>query len=59
MADILALMEAGESKLSDGAVHGFMEMMEQSDPRKWTGANKMDIAIHHLIRGCVLKMTAS
>lgn len=55
MADILALMEAGESKLSDGAVHGFMEMMEQSDPRKWTGANKMDIAIHHLIRGCVLK----
>lgn len=39
----------------DGAVHGFMEMMEQSDPRKWTGANKMDIAIHHLIRGCVLK----
>lgn len=59
MADILALMEAGESKLSDGAVHGFMEMMEQSDPRKWTGANKMDIAIHHLIRGCVLKMTVS
>lgn len=55
MADILALMEVGESKLSDGAVQCFMEMMEQSDPRKWTGANKMDIAIHHLIRGCVLK----
>lgn len=55
MADILALMEAGENKLSAGVIKGLMEMMEQSDPRKWTGANKMDIAIHHLIRGCVLR----
>lgn len=55
MADILALMEAGETKLSQSVVKGLMEKMERSDPRKWTGANKMDIAIHHLIRGCVLK----
>lgn len=30
-------------------------MGERSDPRKWTSANKMDIAIHHLVRGCLLK----
>lgn len=55
MADILALMAAGESKLPASSVQGLMDMMSKSDPRKWTGANKMDIAIHHLIRGCVLK----
>lgn len=55
MADILALMEAGDKKLSQSIVNGLMEQMAQSDPRKWTGANKMDIAIHHLIRGCVLR----
>lgn len=55
MADILALLEAGESKPAPAVTRELMEMMEKSDPRKWTGANKMDIAIHHLIRGCVLK----
>lgn len=55
MADILALMEGGEKKLPQSVVSGLMKQMEESDPRKWTGANKMDIAIHHLIRGCVLK----
>lgn len=55
MADILALMEAGETKLSQSVIKGLMEQMERSDPRKWTGANKMDIAIHHLTRGCALR----
>lgn len=55
MADILVLMEGGEKKLSQSVVSGLMKQMEESDPRKWTGANKMDIAIHHLIRGCALK----
>lgn len=55
MADILALLEAGEQKPDESVLRGLMQMMEQSDPRKWTGANKQDIAMHHMIRGCVLK----
>lgn len=55
MADILALLQAGVQKPSDSVLRGLMDMMEQSDPRKWTGANKQDIAMHHILRGCVLK----
>ena len=55
MADILALLEAGEQKPAASVTRKLMEMMEQSDPRKWTGANKQDIAMHHILRGCVLK----
>ena len=54
-ADVLALMAVGETKLPDDVTKGLMEYMSGSDPRKWTGANKMDIASHHLIRGCVMK----
>lgn len=55
MADILALLEASPAKVHPSIPEGLMYMMEQSDPRKWTGANKQDIAMHHMIRGCVLK----
>ncbi|WP_373724707.1 polysaccharide lyase family 8 super-sandwich domain-containing protein [Bacteroides heparinolyticus] len=55
MADILALHEAAPVKVSPAIIQGLMEMMAKSDPRKWTGANKQDIAMHHMIRGCVLK----
>lgn len=55
MTDILALMAAGEQKLAPSVTGGLMEMMAKSDPRKWTGANKQDIAMHHMIRGCILK----
>lgn len=55
MAHILALMEAGAEKLSPETVRGIMTKKGNGDPRKWTGANKQDIAIHHLVRGCVLK----
>lgn len=55
-AELLALMDNGREKLPDEVVHPILEMMKQrSNPRKWTGANKMDIAVHHLIRGCLLK----
>ena len=55
MGNILALMEAGVERLPQKDVQALMQMMAESDPRKWTGANKMDIAAHHIIRGCVLK----
>lgn len=55
VADILALMAVGDSKLPDETTAELMNYMADSDPRKWTGANKMDIATHHLIRGCVMK----
>lgn len=55
-ASLLALMDAGGRKLTPECSAPIMQMMSlRSDPRKWTGANKMDIAIHHLVRGCLLK----
>ena len=55
-ASLLALMDAGQKKLPSEICTPILKAMnERSDPRKWTGANKMDIAIHHLIRGCILK----
>ena len=49
-------MDAGQKKLPSEIRMPILKAMgERSDPRKWTGANKMDIAIHHLIRGCLLK----
>ena len=55
LANILALMQAGVEKLSPQTIQAIMNKKGNSDPRKWTGANKQDVAIHHLIRGCVLK----
>lgn len=55
-ASLLALMNAGQKKLPAEITTPILKTMgERSNPRKWTGANKMDIAIHHLIRGCLLK----
>lgn len=55
-ASLLALMEASSQKLAPEIYEPiFLTMGKRSDPRKWTGANKMDIAIHHLVRGCLLK----
>ena len=55
-AELFALMDAGQQKLPADVLNPILTMMSQrSDPRKWTGANKMDIAIHHLTRGCLLK----
>lgn len=55
LANILALMEVSPEKLSPKTVDEIMTKKGNSDPRSWTGANKQDVAIHHLIRGCVLK----
>lgn len=55
MADILALLEGAPRRLKPVVVQPLIDMMAKSDPREWTGANKQDIAIHHLLRGCVLK----
>lgn len=55
-ASLFALMDAGYKKLSPEVCDPILKTMSQrSDPRKWTGANKMDIAIHHLTRGCLVK----
>ncbi|MBR5541001.1 MAG: DUF1573 domain-containing protein [Bacteroides sp.] len=55
LANILALMDASPVKFHPSIQEEQIHIMEQSDPRKWTGANKQDIALHHMIRGCVLK----
>ncbi|UYQ92090.1 polysaccharide lyase 8 family protein [Chitinophaga horti] len=30
-----------------------LQQMERGDPRKWTGANKLDIATHYIYRACL------
>ncbi len=55
MGDILALLEGAPQKPSATVLQGLMDMMAASDPREWTGANKQDISIHHIVRGCVMK----
>lgn len=55
LGDIFVLLAAGKQKLPDELQAGLYGMMAWPDPRKWTGANKQDIALHHLQRGCLLE----
>lgn len=55
MADILALLDGATQKPGAGVMEGIMNMMAASNPSDWTGANKQDIAIHHIVRGCYIK----
>ncbi len=55
LGEILILMDAGKQVLPEALTAGLTRKMERSDPRKWTGANKLDIAIHHMHRGCLLR----
>lgn len=55
LGNMLVLLESGEKQLPDDLQNGLFRMMAWPDPRKWTGANKQDIALHHLQRGCLLR----
>ena len=55
LADVLVLLSQGNKQLSKDLFNGLCMKLKQSDPFKWTGANKLDIAKHHLYRGCLLK----
>lgn len=55
LGDILLLMENAPTKLNTSLREILIQAMNRSNPKKWTGANKMDIAMHHLVRGCLLK----
>lgn len=55
LGNILVLLESGEKSLPDEIKTALFGMMAWPDPRKWTGANKLDIAQHHLQRGCLLQ----
>lgn len=55
LGDILVLLSAGQRNLPAEIQQGLFGLMAWPDPRKWTGANKQDIALHHLQRGCLLK----
>lgn len=55
LGDILVLLDSGYRKLPDTLQNGLYGLMAWPDPRKWTGANKQDIAQHHLQRGCLLR----
>lgn len=55
LGNILVLMDAGRKPLPDKLRQELFGLMAWPDPRKWTGANKQDIALHHVQRGCLLK----
>ena len=55
LADVLVLLSQGKQQLPKELFDGLCTKLRQSDPFKWTGANKLDIAKHHLYRGCLLK----
>lgn len=55
LGNILVLMECGKENLPNELQSALFEMMAWPDPRKWTGANKLDIALYHLQRGCLLR----
>lgn len=55
LGNILVLLDRGKQVLPDELRNRLFGMMAWPDPRKWTGANKLDIALHHLQRGCLLQ----
>ena len=55
LADVLVLLSRGKNQIGDDLFNDLCYKLKQSNPFKWTGANKLDIAKHHLYRGCLLK----
>lgn len=55
LGNILVLLDRGEKVLPDELKNRLFKIMAWPDPREWTGANKLDIALHHLQRGCLLQ----
>ncbi len=55
LGNMLVLMECGKKRLSGELRDGLFRLMAWPDPRRWTGANKQDIALHHVQRGCLLE----
>lgn len=49
------MLDAGVKPLPVNLQQQLFLLMAWPDPRKWTGANKQDIAVHHLQRGCLMK----
>lgn len=55
LAVILALMRFGKSGVPAALEHKILRRMKRTGgkPQKWTGANRADIAVHHLLRGAL------
>ena len=52
---ILILLEHGNNELNPELEKRLIKQMHRGDPEKWTGANKLDIALHYIYRGCLLR----
>ncbi len=52
---LLIQMRVGEKRLDTGLEEKILERIKQdaSDPAKWTGANRTDIALHWIYRSCL------
>ncbi|MFI3316635.1 MAG: polysaccharide lyase family 8 super-sandwich domain-containing protein [Rikenellaceae bacterium] len=55
MADLLAVLHSTTSRIDQDLLVALCESFAGSNPSKFTGANKSDIARHHLYRGCLLE----
>lgn len=59
LVEILVLLSRSQRDLPDilpkELYDSLSDKLAKSDSKKWTGANKLDIARHHLYRGCLLK----
>ena len=54
--DVFVLMYSGEKELDKELFSSLCGKLNRaSDPRRWTGANKLDIAKHHIYRGCIMR----
>ncbi|MEN7550960.1 polysaccharide lyase family 8 super-sandwich domain-containing protein [Rapidithrix thailandica] len=54
LGEILILLRAGATALPSTLENNLITQMNRGNPGSWTGANKLDIAIHWIYRGCLL-----
>ncbi|UNY98084.1 polysaccharide lyase 8 family protein [Zhouia spongiae] len=52
---ILILLEKSNVPFDTELKHNLIDRMHRGDPKKWTGANKLDIALHYIFRGSLLR----
>lgn len=55
LGQILLLLRAGSTPVPLALEASLIAQMNRGNPASWTGANKLDIAIHYLYRACLLE----
>lgn len=55
MTDILAMLSFQNKKISPSLQNSIISKLLANNPRKWTGANQVDIAYYHIPLGCIME----